>query len=251
MGKMHELLAVEKDIVGRANAIVAETIGTFKNKAAEFYTGRIKSYKPFDEADKDVLPTESKELVDSVPAKLKYTFGKVAEEYDWLLQKEQTNKTATADLVIDGIVLGRNLPATFLLALESRLEKIRALILESPTLPNGLKWVPAPNMGNDVFTLEAPLTTYRTRKTPYPLVLAEATKEHKAQVVEKERMDTVGAYTEQLFDARVTSHYKSDLLERVDKVLVEVRKSVRRANQVEIVEAEIGKGLFAFILNGK
>lgn len=251
MGKMHELLAVEKDIVGRANTIVTETIHTFKNKAAEFYTGRTKTYKPFDEADKELLPPESKELVDSVPAKLKYTFDKVAEEYDWLLQKELTNKTATADLIVDGAVLGRNLPATFLLALESRLEKVRALILESPTLPNGLKWIPAPNLGKDVFTLETPLKTYRTRKTPYPMTLAEATKEHKAQVVEKERTDTVGEYTEQLFDARVTSHYKSDLLERVDKVLLEVRKAVRRANQVDIVEAEIGKGLFGFILNGK
>jgi|WetSurSiteA1Bulk_404760.scaffolds.fasta_scaffold52680_2 hypothetical protein len=251
MGKMHELLAVEKDIVGRANAIIEETLKTFKDKAVEFYTGRVKTYKPFDEADKDLLPVEQKELVDTVPAKLKYTFEKVAEEYDWLLQKEATNQSARADLVVDGVTLGSNLPATFLLTLEHRLEKIRQLILNAPTLPNGLKWTEDSQKGADVFKLAEELITYRTRKISVPFVLSPATDKHPAQVQKEERTETIGSYREMQWDSRVTSHTKSILLERVDKMLVAVRKAVRKANDVEASDATIGKKLFDFVLSGK
>lgn len=248
---MHELLAVEKDIVGRANSIIEETLKTFKDKAVEFYTGRVKTYKPFDEGDKDLLPVESKELVDSVPDKLKYTFEKVAEEYDWLLQKESTNQTAKADLVVDGVTLGKDLPATFLLTMEHRLEKIRQIVLNSPTLPNGLKWVPDPQKGANVYKLADPSITYRTRKISVPFVLQPATDKHPAQVQKEEKVETVGSYTEMMWDTRVTSAYKSTLLENVDKILLAVRKAIRKANDVEASEAIIGKRIFDFVFSGK
>lgn len=251
MAKMHELLAVEKDILGRAGAILNEALHSFKSKAVEFYTARFKSYKPFLEDDKDLLPVESKELVDTVPAKLKYVSGALSEEIDWLLQKELTNRNAKSDLVVDGITFGKDVPATFLLALSGRLKKFRQLLLEAPTLPNGLNWVPATDKGDNIWKLKDDLITYRTRKTPYAFELSPATKEHKAQVVEKMKDETVGAFTEMQWDSRVTSHYKSQLLERVDNLLLEIEKSVRRANDVEVISAQMGKDIYAYILNGK
>jgi len=251
MGKMHELLAVEKDIVGRSNAIIEETLKTFKEKAVEFYVARVKTYKPFDEADKDLLPVEQKEMVDTVPSKLKYTFEKVAEEYDWLLQKESTNQAATANLIVEGRVIGTNLPATFLLTLEHRLEKIRQIILNCPTLPNGFKWVSDSQKGDNVFKLAEELITYRTRKISVPFVLQPATDKHPAQVQKEEKTETIGTYREMYWDGRVTSHTKSLLLEKVDKLLVATRKAVRQANDATASEETIGKNIFDFILSGK
>lgn len=245
---MHQLLAVEKDLVGKANAILEETLRTFKDKAVEFYTGRIKTYKPFDDADRDLLPPDTKELVDTVPAKLKYTFDAVADEYDFLLQKEATNTTAKADLVVDGVTIGTNLPATFLLTLEKRLEKIRQVVLNAPTLPNGLKWVPDTQKGADIFKLADPLVAYRTKKYSVPFVLAPATDKHAAQVQKEEKTETIGAYSEMQYDSRVTSAYKSQLLGQVDKLLLATRKAVRVANDVEASTATIGTKIFSFIL---
>jgi len=251
MGKMHELLAVEKDTVGRAHSIIEETIKTFKDKAVEFYTGRIKTYAPFIEGDKDLVPPDTKELVDTVPAKLKYTFDTVGNEYDWLLQKETTNQGAKADLIVDGVMIGTNLPATFLLSLEHRLQKIRSVILNAPTIPNGMKWVEDSQKGKDIFKLAEPLVQYRTRKVSVPFVLHPGTDKHPPQVQKEEKTETIGSYTEMQWDSRVTSSYKSNLLERVDKLLTAVQKAIRKANDAEASTNTIGSKLFGFILSGK
>jgi hypothetical protein len=248
MGAMHQLLAVEKDVVGKANSIIEETLKTFKEKASEFYSGRVKTYKPFDDSDRDLVPPDSKEFVDTVPSKLKYTFDAVGNEYDFLLQKEETNTRAKADLIVDGVTIGTALPATFLLTLEKRLEKIRGVILAAPTLPNGLKWVLDPQKGPDVYKLAENLVSYRTRKISFPFVLSPATEKHAAQVQKEERTETIGAYNEMAWDTKVTSAYKSQLLGQVDKLLLATRKAVRVANDAEASTATIGTKIFSFIL---
>lgn len=250
MGKMHELLAVEEELVGRSNSIIDETLATFSHKAAEFYTGNTKTYKPLDDADKELVPPASKEIIDSVPSKLKYTFGKVAEEYDYLLQKESTNRVAAADLTVNGKVLLADAPVNFLLTLERRLEKVRNVILAAPTLPNGPKWVPDEQRGEGFFQLANPEVSYRTRTTAVPIVLYPHSDKHPAQVKEGSETKTVGTYTEMKYDSRMTSHDKSVLLERVDTLLREVKKTIRRANQADVVERQTGKAVFDFILNG-
>jgi hypothetical protein len=250
MSKMHELLAVEEEIVGRSNSIIEETLVTFKNKSVEFYEGKTKTYKPLDDADVELVPPVQKEIIDSVPAKLKYTFGKVAEEYDFLLQKECTNRTAVADIVIDGKTLLADAPVDFLLTVERRLDKVRHVILDAPTLPNGPKWVPDTQRGDGFYKLAEPEVSYRTRTTPVAVVLYPHTDKHPAQVKEGSETKTVGTFTEMKFDGRMTSHDKSILLERVDTLLREVKKAIRRANQAEVIERKVGTAVFDYIMNG-
>jgi hypothetical protein len=226
-------------------------MNSFKHKAQELYAGNHKVYKPFDDADKDLVPPAGKEIVDSVPSKLGYTFGKVAEEYDFLLQKEETNRQATADLVVNGKTLVEKAPVTFLLALERRLEKIRIVANEAPTLPNGLRWIPYAQKGPGYFQLEAPEVSYRTKKNMVPVILYAHTEKHPAQVKESEETKTIGQYNEMKFEGRLPTSEKSMLLERLDILLQEVKKAIRRANQADVVERKVGAKLFEFILNGK
>ena len=247
MGKVHQLLAVEKDIVGKAAAILQETLVSFQKKATELYTGVIKTYTPYDEHGEKVNP-EERLLVDTVPSKLSYTAEALKDEYDFLLQKAQSNTRAKADLVVDGTVIGQALPVEFLLTLERRLEKFRQVIDAAPTLPNGFSWVPDTATGKNVFKLEKPIVTFRSVKAPYAFVKAAATKEHPAQVVEKEETKTAGEYTEMRTDSRVTSAQKSDWLGNLDKVLLAVRKAIRVANDIEASDQKIGKQIFDVIL---
>lgn len=250
MAKMHELLAVENDILGVANKVIDETNHTFKSKTAEFYMGVNKTYKPNDDADKDLVPPQTKEIVDTVINKLTYTFGKIAAEYDLLLQKEATNQKAVADIVLDGKVVSANVPVNFLLTLERRLEKVRNLVLEAPTLPNGPKWIEDEQRGPGYYKLAQPQVSYRTKKEKTYLVVQPPTKEHPAQVKEQETTTTIGTYDEMLFDSRMTSHDKAIIAERVDNLIKEVRKAIRRANQLDVVDGTIGNKVFDYILKG-
>jgi len=250
MSKMHELLAVENDVLGLANKVIDESSNTFRNKASEFYMGQNKTYKPNVDNDTDLVPPVNKEIIDTVISKLKYTFSKVAAEYDLLLQKEATNQKAVADLVIDGKVVSTDVPVNFLLTLERRLEKIRTLVAEAPTLPNGPKWIPAPQLGEGYYQLEKAQITYRTKNDVEFVIAHPATKEHRAEIKEVKKVTTIGQYDEMLYDSRMTSHDKAVILERVDTIIKEVRKSVRRANQLDVVERAIGSKVFEYVLTG-
>lgn len=245
--RMHVLLAKEEETGKRAGSILEETFATFKHKAQEFYTAFTKTYKAFDADDKDLVPPSSKEMVDTVPDKLKYTFKMLAPDIDVLLQKEATNQIAQADIIVDGVTLFTKLPVSFLLTLENRLKKIRELLKEAPTLPNGVKWIPAPNIGENVYV--SPQTTqYRSRKEPYAFVLKEATDKFPAQVIEKEKTFTVGEYTETLWDSRVTSSTKHKWLEAIDKLIEATKIAIRTANEAEVVDRQIGTAILDFIL---
>jgi hypothetical protein len=248
MGKMHELLAVETDIVGRANSILEETADVFRQKSVEFYSGYSKKYTPFEEGDKDLVADENKELVDTVPDKIVYTLGMLKSEYDFLAQKEATNQVAKADLQVNGAVIAKDLPATFLLAMEKRLAKLRAVISLAPTLPTGFVWVKDDKNRPFVWKLSEMLRTFRTKKIKKPISLAKATQQHPEQVQLMDDTIVIGHYDEMKWDSRLTSQQKHELLGRVDTLLTEVRKAVRRANDVEASTTQVGEAFTKYIL---
>ena len=138
-GKLHELLAVEGELEAAYKMILNETKSTF-SKRADHFGGHVKTYKPLDDSDIDVLPEQHKELVTTVDSKLSYMFGEhVIPYFDAVLQKEATNQGATADLVIDDEVIAGSLPATFLLGLETKLRQIRDVLQQAPTLQPGVE----------------------------------------------------------------------------------------------------------------
>jgi len=86
------------------------------------------------------MPTEQKEMTTTVHDKLEYMFGSVAEWLDAVLQKERTNQEARADIILpDGSALATDIPATFLLGMESKLKELREVFLATPTLQPGIR----------------------------------------------------------------------------------------------------------------
>jgi hypothetical protein len=100
MPQLHELIAVEADIKNTAVKILAETQHTFAQKQAHFQ-GLIKTYRPFNEADKDRPGNEIKPMVTTVRAKLDYTLPYIVRQLDVIYQKEKTNSKAVADIVFE------------------------------------------------------------------------------------------------------------------------------------------------------
>ena len=248
MSKLHELLAVEGDLEGTAKKILEETQVTFEKKAGHFF-GSHKRLEMFD-SEAVGAPDEYQELTETVHSKLEYTSEHFVRYLDAVLQKEATNQIAVADLVVDGVTIATNLPATFLLGLESKLKQLRKVYEAMPTLAPGKKWELDPSRGEHIYVTAMPDEKLKTAKTFRHKVLYDATEHHPAQIEKWEETENVGKYVTTVWSGMITPAEKSTLLGRLDKLLREVKKARQRANSTKVLKRTIGKELFAFI-NGE
>lgn len=245
MSKLHELLAVEADLEGVYKNIVQETETQF-TKHPDRYIGQVTQVKFFDEnapAEADV----NKELDDTVMEKLEYSAGHIARYLDAVLQKETTNQIAKADLIVDGKKIAADVPATFLLGLENKLKYIRAMYENAPTLAPGIKWELDPTQGKGVYKMSNPEEKFRTKKVFKNHVIAEATKEHPAQVQTYSEDERIARVITNKWCGMITPAAKSELLGRFDELLRAVKKARQVANSAEVVNAKIGREILNYI----
>lgn len=243
MGKMHELLAVEPDLKGAAEKIIAETINTFTKKPNHF-EARHKSYKPIDDEGETFAP-EKQEMVTTVPKKLEHTQEVVVKFFDAITQKEMTNAEASAVIEIDGTpLIDTPLPATLLLSLEGRLRQLREVYNSIPTLDPAETW----RWDEQTKTYEAnSKESYKSKKVFRNHVKAPATDKHPAQVETYTEDERVGTWTTKRWSGMVTPAEKAAVLARLDKLAQAVKRARQRANDAEVKSAEIGNVLFNYI----
>lgn len=245
MGKLHELLAVEADLDGAHRKILLETATTFTKKADHFQ-GFHRSTHMLREDGID-YPETIKAIDTTVDAKLDYMSKTEIRYFDALLQKEATNQVAMADLIIDGVTIAKNLPATYLLGMESRLKSLRGVYDAIPTLAPGLTWDEDTQKGKGVFVSRYDDKKLKTETVVEPVVFYEATKEHPAQVKESSKTNTVGTIITKHWSGMITPAHKSALLGKVDKLIRGMKQARQRANSTEIIKSTVGKELFDFI----
>lgn len=248
MGKLHELLAVEKDARALTDKILKEAQATFGSKADHF-TSSTKRYIPVNDSDSmeaEAL-SEHREMVTTVDKKLEYVFDKIINSLDIAIQKDMTNQSACADIIVDGNVIANNVPATTLLNLEDRVREIRDMCNMIPTLTPGLKWISDESQGSGIYRTEYPDVKIRTKKMIVYKTVAEATDRHPAQIKEESQDIIVGKYEETRYSSMLSPAEKSKLMGRIDKLLASIKKARTRANEQEIIDASIGKKLIDFI----
>ena len=245
MGKnqLHSLLAVEQDLVQQSNNVLSEASSFFVKKSDHF-DGLKKVYVSKEEGD-DEVPPEGKEVVSTVKEQLDYVAESFVKAIDATISKEQTNSSgnAKADLKI-----GENtfsLSATALLSLEKNLTKYRDLCKTIPTLDETKAWVKDTSTDREIKKTEKQLI-YRTKKKRVPLVLYEATDRHPAQVQIQEIDAQVGQYEQTYYSGRIFSLDKSNLLAKIDSLLLDVKKAREEANQVEAIQVKIGRAIIEY-----
>lgn len=247
MSKLHELLAVEGDLEGVYKKILEETTHTFTKKVDRFF-GTVRTLEWFEEGNPP-QPSEYQDLTTTVKEKLDYQEEAIVRYFDALLQKERTNQDARADIIIDGVTIASDIPATFLLGLESRLKKVRDTYNNIPTLPPNIKWEKDANKGDDIYSRVHPEEQLKTEKIFKVQVLYNATKEHPAQVEKIPETKNVGVYKKEVWTGLLSSADKSNKLDKLDKLIRAVKKARQRANMTEVVKTTIGKELFAYLIS--
>jgi hypothetical protein len=247
MSKLHELLAAEKTVSAAWNTLYEETLKKFGND--HFFSGHTKSLKMLeDSAQNEALEAQAqdhKEVATNVHDTLEYALDLYAKAEDLQYQKNTTNAVACADVMLRGEKLFSNLPVDQLLGLESRLGKIRLLYLAVPTLDASKAWSFDGRTGG---WISMPEFGTKTEKIMVPVILAEATDKHPAQVKESTRDNIVGKFTTVKRSGAATAVQKAEAIKLVDELLVEVKKARLRANDTTTTTEKLGSDLVDVLL---
>jgi hypothetical protein len=244
---IHALLAVEPDLKNVATKILNETMNTFAKKS-EHFDGIRKSYVSEDDSATGTNNTELKEVVTTVAEKIAYSSPAIAAGINAQLSKEQTNSSGTveAELAVGDTNFGK-LSATALLTLEKEMVKIRKMYELIPTLDPAKTW----SMDEVSGKWKTPeTTTFRTGKKEDWITVSPATKEHPAQVKLVTKDVPVGKYLTSYMSGKITPTNKSKLLDRVDSLILAVKRARSLANQAEVVKCNVGSQIFEYINEG-
>jgi hypothetical protein len=245
MGKLHTLLAVEADKEGLSRRIQSETTTVFKNKHNHFQA----THKWTEMMDENAVgdPEQHLEMVETVASKLDYLAQQVSGYLDVVLQKEATNQVAKADLVVNGTIIGTDIPATYLLGLETKLKNLRKVYDSIPTLAPGIKWEEDFQHSANVYKASHTQVRNKTRRVTRHQILVQPTEHHPAQIDKWDDIETVGHIKEDVWSGMVSPARKSELLSNIDNLIQAVKKARQRANTASIVNVRIGKEIFDFI----
>lgn len=247
--KLHEILAVEDDLEKSTNAVTNEASVIFTKKQEQHFEGFMKAYESFEENAFEE-PSEVKEVVTSVGKKLQYVLKYWKKFLHVSIQKEATNQLAKADIIIDDIVLAKDVPATGLLSLEKRLSHIKKMFLDIPTLEPGKKWIVSNRTTNEIGTIyevENKETKFRTKNVQQHSVVVQATEHFPAQVVTSNQDTIIGKYEKTIWSGKILPADKSKYLEKIDTLIAAVKQARQRANQQEVVEINYIDKLIDFI----
>jgi len=242
MPKLHELLAVEGDLKGRAQQAKNTVIKLFTDGAGRLL-GRVITYQ-VDEGE-DPRPAEITELATTAPAELDQFQAAYSQWLDVAIQKEVANQATLATVTVDDIDIFKvALPATALLNLESKLTELRTVYAAIPTLDPAERWEWDDGMG---CYISKDRVTNITKKVPNVLILYDATPEHPAQVQSFNEDIKGGTRTTMLQSGMVSFQDKAKIINRIDKLLRAVKEARQRANDVDITDTKVASAIFNYI----
>jgi hypothetical protein len=248
MGKLHQLLAVKKDLAERANAIFGETKAVLGKK--HFFYGSLRAYEPFEaKGDLTAEATEHEKLSYTVGEKLSWFADEFSRLIDCEYQIDETNMNATGTVSVDGLEM-KDLPATFLLDMIGLLERIKKVYGQAQVLEPKHEWTLTPSAGEGVYKADPDEVSYRTKKVLQHRVLQPATKEHPAQIDKWSEDERIGKYVKKIWSGALTAHQKAMLLGRLDSLIVATRRALAEANELEHSNKKLATSVFKWLHRG-
>ena len=169
-----------------------------------------------------------------------------AEIWNIAAAKDFGNTIAFADLVIDGKVLAKSVPATHLLTLEKALANVQTFVTKISELDQSETWNLDANTG---LHRTDSVRVNRTTKRPEVIVLHAPTEHHPAQTQLANLDVDVGFWTSTKFSGGIPKVVKTAYLDRIDKALVAVRQAREKANMTAVSTQSVGSDMMSFIFD--
>ena len=240
---LHQVLAIEKGVKNKALTGVTEIHKS--NQKAGLFEGQNRNYAPLTE-EGEKLASENTIVQRSAPTVLKQAAKLLSELFEVTAQRDFTNCAAKADVVVDGQVLVKGAPATYLLFLEKQLVDVRTLITELPTLDAGYRWSLDENSG--LYNSNVVQST-RTKKEESFVVVIAPTKEHPGKHEKVTKDVAAGTWNTTKLSGALPAPRKEALLEKVERLLKAVKYAREEANSSPVLPVPpIGDALFGYLL---
>ena len=241
MTKLNQILALEADAKRHAQTAVAQANQTLGN--AHLLSGLSRTYQPNDD-DGERLPPESTRVQATADETIKTLSGELVRLFDLTATKDYANTEARADVVVDGRTLVAGVPATHLLFLEKQLSELEGFVRRLPTLDPAERW--SRDEAQGLWATE-PVQTVRSKKVPKNHVMAEATKEHPAQVQVYHEDVPVGRWTLVKFSGALPAPRVQDFLARVRALQAAVKTAREEANMHQVTDQKVGESLLGYL----
>ena len=241
MAKLNQIVAVENG--EKTRALNEETVLHREVQKTPLLSGISRTYQPRDD-DGDQLPAESTRVQVNAEEVLEKLGKTLTNLFDVTLTKEVANTKASADVVVDGKTILKNVPVTYLLFLEKQLVKLRTFVAKLPVLDPAQSWTKNNNTG--VWETE-PTQTVKTKKVPRNWEKAPATDRHPAQVEIFHEDVIVGTWTKVEYSGAVPQTRVAELIERVDALSKAVKFAREEANNTDVNDEKAGKAVFDYL----
>ena len=239
--KLNQIVAVEKGVKSRAEKDLTEAHHGLKKP--DLVAGISRVYRPKSE-DGEMLPAENKKVQVLAEDVVKRTGEILVELFDVTATKDFANCDAKADVEVDGIVLVKAAPVSYLLWLEKRLVLLHEFVKEMPRLNDADSWTFDP-VQNVWITPEE--ITHRTKKVPVAFTKAPATDKHPAQVDVVHEDQVVGYWHQIKRSGAVPAGRVRQLLDRVEKVQRAVKMAREAANMIDVEKKTVGRPIFDYL----
>jgi hypothetical protein len=242
MTKMHEILAVEKDIRQSATRRITDTYQKLGTPA--LLAGITRTYSPKDE-DGDELPPEGTKVQVSAKVVLQDAKQQFEQLWDIVATKDYGNLHAVSDITLDdGTVLASGVPTTYLLWLEKELNDLHTLVSKLPVLDPAETWSWSEQA--DAY-VTPPTHTVRSKKVPKAFVKAPATDKHPAQVDVYQEDVQVGTWETIKFSGALPAAEVRQLVDRVHEVRQAVKTARAKANETEVDQQHIASTILNYV----
>lgn len=247
MTRLNQIVAVQQGVASRAERALTDAYHSVQK--APMLAGIDRTYQPRED-DGEMFPPEKQHVqtvVDDVCMSLIEPLGK---KWGVMHVRESANIDASADLVVDGETIARDVPVTFLLPFEKELANVITFISKLPTLDTADEWTW--DEDRNAFAAE-PVHTVKTKKVPRNHVKAPATDKHPAQVEIYFEDIVAGDWTTVKLSGAISASTKREMLARATALLDAVKKAREAANELEVDDGAeaLGSVLSRYIFAGE
>jgi hypothetical protein len=249
--RLNQVLAEERSIKSRADQVVTDLHQRMQKPAllgglSKTYRPAVEPSSPEEQEKVEKFPPEYVQVQLKASDALREIHRSLLQLFEITAKKDATNCVARADVVIDGKVVVKDVPATHLLWLEKQLTLLRSVVEKTPVLDPSEKWKLDASTG--LFATD-PVERARQEKEQKPLVLFPATKEHPAQtqLVTVDRV--VGYWTHVKFSGARPDPEVKAMVERLDKAIRAVKSARAQANMTEAAGGPSTAALLEYVLS--
>lgn len=239
--KLNQIIAIGNGVKSRKQSSFSATYHMLKKEGV--FSGHSKTYLPKDE-DGEQLPEETKVVQLTVDKAIENAKAVLEDMFNIIGTQDKGNCLAKANVIVNGTLLLKDVPATHLIFLEKQLEDINTFINTFPTLDPAEDW--EWNVNGGVFKSKHS-ETFRTKQVPKSMITAPATDKHPAQVHIYNENVVIGTYTMVKYSGATSVQRKEDLLEKVRVLTRAVQQAREEANMTEVESVTYGTDILKYI----